>query len=205
MTKNCIIINRIMEELKNEMKENEAFLSEGDFQYSFAKMVEKLGGSKVVIEYPYDLDGVRRHVDVSFVYEENRYFVELKYKTTNRSSVMRHGENAPDLKKQGAENDSMYYFYSDIEKMEGLTGNPEKSFAFCIFLTNNPSFWATHNGVQNRKVSLGNGPETNSGNINYSDKKELYIEHRYGIEWENFMNDESFKYLVIEIEPRTEK
>ena len=33
MTKNCIIIDRLMVELKNEMKGNEAFLSEGDFQY----------------------------------------------------------------------------------------------------------------------------------------------------------------------------
>ena len=74
---NCII-DRVMEELKNEMKGNEAFLSEGDFQYSFAKTVEKLGGSKVVIEYPYDLDGARRHADVSFVYDGKRYFVDTR-------------------------------------------------------------------------------------------------------------------------------
>lgn len=200
---NCII-DRIMEELKNEMKGNEAFLSEGDFQYSFAKTAERLGGANVVIEYPYDLDGVRRHADVSFVYDGKRYFVELKYKTTNRSGVMRHGENAPDLKKQGAENDSMYYFYSDIEKMEGLTSSSEKPFAFCIFLTNNCSFWSAHNGVQNKKVSLENGLKTNNGNIDYSDKSRLYIEHQYDIQWINF-NDESFKYLVIAIKPRTEK
>lgn len=199
---NCII-KRVMEELKNEMKVNEAFLSEGDFQYTFSKTVEKLCGANVVIEYPYCLDGVRRHADVSFVYEGKRYFVEFKYKTTNRPNVMRHGENAPDLTKQGAENVSMYYFYSDIEKMERLTGITANSVAFCIFLTNNHVFLDSHNGPQNRNVSLENGMRTMKGSINYSDKKMLYIEHEYGIEWKDFMDDKSFKYLVIEIKPRT--
>mgnify|MGYP004580933879 CR=1 FL=1 len=204
MTKNCIIIDRLMVELKNEMKGNEAFLSEGDFQYSFAKTVEKLGGSKVVIEYPYDLDGTRRHADVSFVYEGGRYFVELKYKTRTSDDVCRFGEPAH-LAYHAAESDNLYSFYSDIEKMEGLTGNTKSSVAFCIFLTNNPSFWAKHNGVQNSKVSLENESKTNNGSINYSDKKELCIEHQYAIEWKNFKDNESFKYLVIEIKPRTKK
>ena len=197
------IIDRTMEELKNEMKGNESFLSEGDFQYSFAKTVEKLGGSKVVIEYPYDLGKSRRHADVSFVYEGKRYFVELKYKTMNRSGVVRHGEKAPDLKKHAAESDNLYSFYSDIEKMEELMGNTEKSFAFCIFLTNNHSYWANHNGVQNRNVSLEDKGETNSGAVRYSNKPELLIKHPYGIKWLNFKDDASFKYLVIEIKPRT--
>ena len=199
---NCII-NRIMEELKNEMKGNEAFLSEGDFQYSFAKTVERLGGANVVIEYPYDLDGARRHADVSFVYEGKRYFVELKYKTRATDDVCRFGEPAH-LAYHAAESDSMYSFYSDIEKMEGLMGNTEKAFAFCIFLTNNHSFWSAHNGVQNRKVSLENESKTNNGNINYADKRGLSIDHQYFIEWKNF-KDKSFKYLVIEIKPRTGK
>lgn len=195
------IIDRIMEELKNEMKGNEAFLSEGDFQHSFAKTVEKLSGTKVVIEYPYDLDGVRRHADVSFMYEGERYFVELKYKTRTADNVCRFGEPAH-LAYHAAESDNLYSFYSDIEKMEGLTRKTEKSVAFCIFLTNNHSFWSAHNGVQNSKVSLEDKETTNSGLVRYSDKKDLSIEHQYDIEWINF-NDESFKYLVIEIKPRT--
>lgn len=195
------IIDRIMEELKNEMKGNEVFLSEGDFQHSFAKTVEKLSGTKVVIEYPYDLDGVRRHADVSFMYEGERYFVELKYKTRTADNVCRFGEPAH-LAYHAAESDNLYSFYSDIEKMEGLTRKTEKSVAFCIFLTNNHSFWSAHNGVQNSKVSLEDKETTNSGLVRYSDKKDLSIEHQYDIEWINF-NDESFKYLVIEIKPRT--
>lgn len=196
------IIDRLMEELKNEMKGNEVFLSEGDFQYSFAKTVERLGGSNVVIEYPYDLDGVRRHADVSFVYDGKRYFVELKYKTRTADNVCRFGEPAY-LAYHAAESDSLYSFYSDIEKMEGLASSSEKPFAFCIFLTNNHSFWSAHNGVQNSKVSLENGKKTNNGNINYSDKNKLYIEHQYGIKWLNFKDDASFKYLTIGIGPRT--
>lgn len=199
--KDCIVF-RIMEDLQKDMTKNEAFLSEGDFQYSFAKVSEKLGASNVVIEYPYELNKTRKHADVSFAYEEKRYFVELKYKTINCTGVMRHGENAPDLKKQGAENDSMYYFYSDIEKMERLTGITANSVAFCIFLTNNRSFLVGHNGSQNGKVSLENGSKTKKGSINYSDKRTLLIEHSYDIGWKSF-NDGVFKYLAIEIEPGT--
>lgn len=193
------MINEIMEGLKNEMAGNEVYVSEGDFQYSFARKAQELGAENVVIEYPYVLDGKRRHVDVSFVHEGLRYYVELKYKARTQIGVRRYGEEV-NLANQGAQSDAMYTFYSDIDKMERIAN--ENVETYCIFLSNDPSFRNRHNGVQNGLVSLEDGSVTNHGEIHYSNRTVLNIANSYRIEWKDFNDNLSFKYLVIQPQPR---
>lgn len=191
-------INKIIKSLSDEMEYNEVYLSEGDFQYSFARMAEKLGATKIVNERPYILSGEnsRKHVDVSFEYEGVKFFVELKYKTRQTDDTSRYGENVC-LINQSAQNDAMYAFHSDINKMERYLQNKNNLVAFCIFLTNDVAFWNTHRGTQIRNVSLSNGEKTKTSILNYSDKTPLKMLHAYDIHWKKFKENSPLKYLVI--------
>lgn len=192
-------IDEIINSLSDEMRDNEAFLSEGDFQYSFAKMAESHGATKVVLERPYNLDGenARKHVDISFEYNDVKYFVELKYKTKQMDGLRRYGEDIY-LTNQWAQNDAMYYFRSDINKMERFLRNNNNYVAFCIFITNDPAFWRAHNRDQNARVSLENGERINAGILDYSDKPNLDMHHDYRINWQDFNEAGSFRYLIIQ-------
>lgn len=69
---------------------------------------------------------------------------------------------------------------------------------FCIFLSNDPSLRNRYNGDQNRLVSLEDGSVINHGEIHYSNRTVLNIANFYDVEWKDFNDDGSFKYLIVQ-------
>ncbi len=202
-------IERIMEELIAEIEEmpNEAYLSESDFQFVFANKAKALGADRVTIELPfkYGRKDTRKRVDIFFVYEDTEYYVELKYKTTLFNGLTRYGvEMELPLANQSAENDAMFAYRKDVERMEGLLTSREGKAvkAYCVFVSNYHGFWETHKeGSVIADVQLND--KIKSGNLKYKDKS-VDIANEYTLVWKDFKklgDNQMMKYLIVECKP----
>ena len=204
------IVEKIMDGLIADIGNmpNEAYLSEADFQFQFANKAKELGAKNVIIEYPFKFVGekARKHIDVFFEFEETMYFVELKYKTRLFKGVTRHVCNGGfSLANQYAQNDSMFAFRKDIERMENLrkTEGFNSAKTYCVFLTNNQNYWDVHDkekgiaAVALTDNSVIGGRENQEGYKN----KTLNIENTYKLVWKDFKKlgeDQKMRYLIVE-------
>ncbi len=204
-------IERIMEELIAEIggMPNEAYLSESDFQFEFANKAKALGAERVVIELPFQFgEGeARKRIDVYFEYEGVEYYVELKYKTTLFKGLTRYGVKMElPLANQSAENDAMFAYRKDVERMEGLPASREGKAvkAYCVFLSNYHGFWEAHKkGSVIADVQLND--KIKSGKLKYKDKS-VDIANEYTLVWKDFKklgDTQMMKYLIVECKPRS--
>ena len=201
-------IERIMEELIAEIggMPNEAYLSESDFQFEFANKAKALGAERVTIELPFKHGekDTRKRVDIFFVYEGVEYYLELKYKTTLFKEVTRYGvKPGLALAKQSAENDSMFAFRKDIERMEKLLASKKDKAvkAYCVFLSNYNGFWESHKGPEISKIQLND--KIKAGKLEYKDKS-VDIANEYTLVWKDFKklgDTQMMKYLIVECKP----
>ena len=203
------MVEKIIEELRKDIAnlENEAYLSEADFQFAFARKAEELGAKRVIVEFPYtfEKDKVRKHIDVFFEYEDEEYYVELKYKTKCFGTATRLGKDGFVLSNQAAINDAMFYFRKDIERLERLLEekNGDKVNAYCVFLTNNHLVWKPHKGGGVAKVQLCDS--IRPGLVEYKKDKEFDIANSYQLDWHDFKklgDDQVMRYLIVDCKPR---
>lgn len=96
------LINKVLNELKNELDNNKIFISEVDLQFSFAKKLYELQNKKIniILEYPITTENLYskakpelrniikdslkekyEKIDLFFKYEDTYYFIEFKYKS----------------------------------------------------------------------------------------------------------------------------
>ena len=199
-----MIVEKIIEEMKKDIEglENEAYLSEADFQFAFARKAEELGAKRVIVEYPYTFkkDRVRKHIDVFFEYEDEEYYVELKYKTKYFGTATRLGKDEFVLSNQAAINDAMFYFRKDIERLERLLEekNGDKVNAYCVFLTNNHLVWEPHKECRVANVQLCDSIKP--GLVKYKKDKEFDISNSNQLDWHDFKNlgkDQEMRYLIV--------
>ena len=204
-------IERIIAELQKDIgnKPNEAYLSESDFQFEFANKAKALGAEKFLIELPYVFDGdtTRKRIDVYFEYEGTKYYVELKYKTCLFKDLTRYGMKTElPLANQSAENDAMFAFREDVERMEKLllSKSGESVKAYCVFLSNYHGFWERHlEGSVISSVQLSD--EIKAEHLKYKNEKSTDISNVYSLVWKDFKKlgaEQVMRYLIVECKPK---
>ena len=162
-----VVINKILESCLANLNEKEIYLSEDDFKFSFASAAKENGCKNIVLEFPIrtidlykksdanlayfkkkynnddaKLNQLKSYIDISFEYNNSKYFVELKYKAANLD-IERYG-NSFELAAQGAGNIGLYNFHEDIERMECIKDTYSDAKSFCIMLTNDSYYWDKH-------------------------------------------------------------
>lgn len=202
--------------LSKDNKKDEIFLSEADFQFSFAQELDKIlkdkqkESPKIILEYPHFFTETskqgRSFIDLYFKYNSINYFVEFKYKLTSiEDSVKRHN-NSFCIKPQGASNNGRYLIYQDIERMEKIksehgTVNNECCKSYVILITNDSQYWRIN---QKDGCKCFNYPladltktedwckkrETTKCNKEFEDCSypPLNIEKNYQINWQDFLD-----------------
>lgn len=229
------IVDEIINELKTSLNKNEIFLSEADMQFCFAQIAEKKGATNIILEYPiktsklYDgnerveksfefcdknIDEDKTYIDVKFEYNNEIYFVELKYKTSTLENLTRHGYPNFELFEHGAVNEGLYKIYEDIERMENIIsaqceteryeGKSIKSYI--LVLTNDCGYWSKHKEktyIQNvslnqeftemeNKNECPNSKGFDFPHISINKKKDeqygrpICLNHQYKINWKFF-------------------
>lgn len=204
-------VEQVIKELIGEIggMPNEAYLSESDFQFEFANKAKVLGAERVIVELPFQFgkDEARKRIDVYFMYEGTEYYVELKYKTTLFKGLTRYGVKTElPLAKQYAENDAMFAYRKDVERMETLLTSREgkAAKAYCVFLSNYHGFWEAHK-TGSVVVDVQLNDKIKSGKLKYKDKS-VDIANEYTLVWKDFKklgDTQMMKYLIVECKPRS--
>jgi len=151
----------------NNLIGNRFFVSEADFQHTFAMELEKAfinnPNVKILLEFPIKCKNRKVHVDIMVCDGCNLYPIELKYKTRS-ISLDKPYENTNIkikdlLKKQGAQDLGGYDFWKDIHRIETLIKEGSAISGVCIFLTNDPYYkeGKYKNGTQASNFRIGTG------------------------------------------------
>ena len=194
---------------KDFISSEENFLSEGDLQFSLAKMFEKKC-KKVILEYPIkaeelyknseNIKGKNAYIDIYCEYKGTKYYIELKHKT-KKSEVIRHGIEFR-LKDHNAYPDNRYSVYRDIERLEHIVlgKHSDKRVGYVLFLTNVGNYSKQHD-----ELPLTDKLKTyNKNKVVYERKPKLNIQNQYLCKWKPFKNHNGFQYLLIKIENNKE-
>ena len=212
------VLNKIKEAFSSLMKKRSFFVSEADFQHSFAiELRDNFKGKNdaVYLEYPIEQGENYAYIDIVLVHEKRMYPIELKYKTkkTNCTDTLPNtNQKACDLlKTHSAQDLGAYDFLYDVYRIE----NANMNAGVAIMLTNDPWYLKKGKGksicddfriYQGREIS---------GNLdwNLSDEQKMNDKHftrkrpgfelqkEYRCNWSN-ENGAGFKYLYIEIPPK---
>lgn len=173
------IIEATMEELTT------IFVSEADFQFSFAWLLKKQLPNKydVILEYPIPSEDKNNneYIDIAIV-NKNKIaisYIELKYKTLQYETEYHNIK----LKNQSARDLGNYLFLKDVQRMEKQN---TKICNYCIFLTNDKNYWFENNKIRNNKnrvldinFKLYDGKTIKNNNLVWelSNKKGLKCKH----------------------------
>ncbi len=162
------IICEVLCRLSSNLEKNEIFLSEADFQFSFAQELDKvlreekrIKSPKIILEYPfltkelYSEDDItegdtrysnRMCIDLYYEYEGKAVYIEFKYKTKGISGVKRGSSNKFTLQNHSNVTEQRQGLYKDIERIEHCLkwhkkNSKIKCFGYVVFITNNKSHW----------------------------------------------------------------
>jgi hypothetical protein len=187
------ILNETINDVKNSLNNNGAYLSEADFQFSFAQSLAKNKDIKntIILEYPImrktlyekacnecknSLKGKdRSFIDLYFKHGEEEYFIEFKYKLeeilkdNEPYKICRHKECGDEftIKHQGAVYIGRHEIYEDIERMENLKKIKPNAKTFVVLVTNDHLYWdkgKTRDKEDNPKSSTYNFPLSDKNN-----------------------------------------
>ena len=142
------ITNKIKDAFYSLQKQNRFFVSEADFQHSFAMELEHVfnGCADVLLEFPIESNGRIIYIDIMVVYKNVLYPIELKYKTRVIPYEIPYGHTCLPinkiLKNHGATDLGGYAFWHDINRLEQLANDGRVATGVCIMLTNDKCYWA---------------------------------------------------------------
>jgi hypothetical protein len=212
------VLKKIEKAFKSLMKKRQFFVSEADFQHSFAiELRDNFKGKNdaVYLEYPIKQGENYAYIDIVLVHEKRMYPIELKYKTkkTNCTDTLPNtNQKACDLlKTHSAQDLGAYDFLYDVYRIEKANMNA----GVAIMLTNDPWYW-----TEGKRESICDAFRINqdreiSGNLdwNLSEEQKMNDKHftrkRPGFELKNEYkckwsekNGAGFKYLYVEIPPK---
>ena len=149
-------IKNIKKAFLNLKNKNRFFVSEADFQHSFAMELEKIfnGTATILLEFPIEQNGRIIYTDIMLVYKQYLYPIELKYKTKIIPSEQLYGFTGLPIKKilknHNAVDINGYNFWKDINRIEQLVENNQVVSGVCIMITNDKFYW-TGNWKNNSK------------------------------------------------------
>lgn len=200
-------LNNIFEEFA---KDDEMFLSEADLQFELASKLKEKNVKNLIVEYPISSDKLydkykgkdkpktsNKHIDLFFKYNDEDYFVELKYKLKRQINKIKRKGKTFELPGHGAVPVNKYAVYLDIERMEQIK-KIKKCKSFVLFITNDNYKDKSSDAAENFPLNK----ETKMGTLKYNgksdnEKRDLYLEKSYDLNWEPIKGD--FKYLLIDL------
>lgn len=216
-------IEKSMESIKDTIEEymksiEEPFCSEADFQFSLALfLTDKLSDFNVILEYPVNtIKNNYIYIDICLInkYSKEKYYIELKYKTTN-AHIERHGIQDIILKKQQAQDLGRYFFIKDINRIELC--NDIKG-GFCLLLTNDHLYYdenASPKDTLDQSFRINHGNAIKSGSLSWQDVgntdshwtrkyPSIRIQQNYICNWEDCLTAKynNFKYLLLQIDKK---
>ena len=182
------------------------FHSEADFQFELAwEIQKKYTDAKVRLEYPVELDGTRKYIDIYVKNGNNEYFIELKYKT--KGLEIKHEGEDYTLTNQSAQNLASYDFLKDVQRVETL------GKGYAILLTNDTAYetrdgkdtmyndFAVNEGREIKQNTPYKWKDAYKENTDDSSRdKHLVFKNDYTIRWKELPNNAyHFKYCLIEV------
>jgi hypothetical protein len=188
---NLLFIEEVLKELG---KRRPVFHSEADLQFEFAWEMRLRSVEGIRLEYP-----MKRIGELDIFIQGSSEIIEFKYKTKKASLIIKDEHFA--LKQQSANPLGRYDFLKDVSRIE-----QSDSHGFCLFLTNDSSYW--------RKDVMGNGKDfclssghSISGDLAWQEKKvgslgknrlnNINLKGTYICNWKEY--SETFRYLLFEI------
>ncbi|MFZ5945062.1 MAG: hypothetical protein ACOYVD_13240 [Bacillota bacterium] len=203
--------------LEQLLIEKRIYVSEADFQFSFAwKIKELYPAATVRLEYIPWLFDVNMHIDIMVFSQERMIPIELKYKT-KLANVLINGEHIY-LKNHSAQDVGRYDFLSDIQRLEGLIASNLYPIdkAYAIMMTNDAGYWnksrksgtadppvddefRIHEGI----ILTGNRcwKENTSAGTKKNREKTISLKGAYKVNWTPYKPVDNclFKYIAIKI------
>lgn len=188
----------------NNLIGNRFFVSEADFQHTFAMELEKTfinnPNIKILLEFPIKCENRKVHVDIMVCDGCNLYPIELKYKTCS-ISLDKPYENTNIkikdlLKTHGAQDLGGYDFWKDIHRIETLIKEGSAISGVCIFLTNDPYYkeGKYKNGTQASNFRIGTGYVRKGKKIWHRDNKNITPSYIIKHPEFNIYNDYDFQW-----------
>ena len=214
------VLKNIEKAFKSLMKKRSFFVSEADFQHSFAiELRDKFKGKKdaVYLEYPFRQGKKYAYIDIVLVHKQEMYPIELKYKTKKtdcKDTLPNTNQKACELlKTHSAQDLGAYDFLYDVYRIEKSNMNA----GVAIMLTNDPWYWTEgkresicddfriyQDRTVKRKLKLNwNIPDEQKTNDKHFTRKRpgFKLENEYKCKWSE-KNGAGFKYLYVEIPPK---
>lgn len=135
-------IRELLVELSHTRK---IFHSEADFQFALAWEIQKAyPTAKKRLEYSPAHIEPRIHIDILVMIGDERYSIELKYKTIGFMTTC-DGEEYK-LKKHVAQDLGRYEFLKDVQRIERLQQSmPSFKKGYSLLFTNDPAYWKNTN------------------------------------------------------------
>jgi len=210
-----LIMIDVDEILKRLARERPVFHSEADFQHTLAwKIHEEYPDMNIRLEKRFELNGKETYVDIYLQNEDERGFIELKYKTEALEVVV--GEEKFKLKSQAAQDISRYEFLKDVSRLEECVEKFQNSMGYAVFLTNDQQYWKPpardtidrdfriHEGIIPREGKRELRWKEGAGEGTMKGREEpIILRGRYRVSWQDYSNlrvkNGLFKYLVIKI------
>jgi hypothetical protein len=206
--------NHVMERLA---KKRPIFHSEADFQHALAWEIHNVRPEATIrLELPVRADDGRAvHIDLLVVIENQRFAIELKYKTA--SLDVRRGSEQFSLRGQSAQDCGRYDFLSDVVRLERYVASEKPAMGFALLLSNDWLYWKKtrpNNIAVNFSIHEGREIASNASMAwardGYTKGREAPItcQSRYSCSWRDYSTIEErgstmpngrFRYLLLPV------
>jgi len=213
-------LNKVLESLA---KKRPIFHSEADFQHALAWEIHHVKPDATIrLELPVRAaHGRAVHIDLLVVIDNQRFAIELKYKTALLD--VRRGSEQFSLRGQSAQDCGRYDFLSDVVRLERYVASEKPAVGFALLLSNDRLYWK-ETGPNNIAVnfSIHDGREIASNasmgwaRDGYTTGREAPItcQSRYSCSWRDYstieesgstMSNVRFRYLLLPVQHAREE
>jgi hypothetical protein len=205
--------------LETLAKKRSVFHSEADFQHALAWQIHNVRpDASIRLELPVRADDGRAiHLDLLVICGQQRFAIELKYKTALLDARL--GSEQFLLRAQSAQDCGRYDFLSDVARLERYVRSEPNAIGYAVLLSNDKLYWEK-SGRRNlsadfsiydsreitSKVSLDwSGPGYTKGR-----EEKISCQSGYSCSWRDYstikendstMKNGRFRYLLLTVQP----
>jgi len=204
--------------LETLSKKRPLFHSEADFQHALAWEIHRAKpDASIRLELPVRADdGGAVHIDLLVVCDQQRFAIELKYKTALLDA--RRGSEQFSLRGQSAQDCGRYDFLSDVVRLERYVASEQPATGFALFLSNDRLYWeetrpsniSANFSIHDTRViaSKASMDWTRSGYTNGREKP-ILCQARYSCSWKDYstieengsaMQNGRFRYMLLTVQ-----
>jgi hypothetical protein len=208
-------LNQVLESLA---KKRLVFHSEADFQHALAWEIQNLKpDASIRLELPVGADdGTRVHIDLLVVCEDQRFAIELKYKTA--PLTIRQGSEQFSLRGHSAQDCGRYDFLSDVARLERCVASERAATGFALLLSNDPLYWkairpsniaANFSVHDTREIASKVSMDWTRSGYTKGRENSISLRSRYSCSWRDYSKIEEngsvtrngwFRYLLLTVQ-----